>query len=461
MKHIFINTNEKLGRLLSRLKQESEKEIVFIIPKEAVILENLANLKKLKQKAKILKKKIKFISNDPRMKKKQKKIVQAKLNKSKIKSKKTTKKTKHHQSRLSSLTSKAFIIFFSAVLVLTSLSLYLILPKAEIIITAQKEPLIVDLNIIVDQNIKTHDLGTNKIPGELKSFEEQIVKRFEATGKRTISTKARGLITVYNNSKPQVWREETRFEAPNGLIFKTLKFEKIPYGTREVEVEAENPGEEYNIPASSFTLPAFKERKDPQYSLIYGKSEKPMEGGRKTEVLFVSQDDIAQAQEALKQELREKLKAKIDSDIFEEKILIQESSVPVNTEAKAFNMNLKMSFNTLIFQEKDLLDLIKQNLVLRIAPEKELAGEPELSFDQVEFNLSAGQMILLTHIKQQVIWKIEPDKFKKQLAGKNKQEVEYLLQRQAGINLARVNLWPFWVKKVPASENKIKIKIEH
>ena len=70
MKHIFINTDEKLSRVLNRLKKETEEEVVFIIPKQAVILKNLNNLKKLKKKAKILKKKIKFVSNDPRMKKK-------------------------------------------------------------------------------------------------------------------------------------------------------------------------------------------------------------------------------------------------------------------------------------------------------------------------------------------------------------------------------------------------------
>lgn len=460
MKHIFINTNEKLSRVLSRLKKETEQEVAFVIPKEAIILKNLNNLKKLKKKAKILKKKIKFISNDPRMRKKKIKQIQTKA---KIKTRPPATrplKKRAEQSRLSSLTNKAFIVFVFFVLILTFASLYLILPRADIVISPQKEPMIVNLSIIVDQNIQTNDLQTNKIPGELKTAEEQIVKRFESTGKRAISAKAHGFITVYNNSKSQVWREETRFEDPNGLIFKTLKFEKIPYGTREVEVTAENPGEEYNIPASTFTLPALKERRDPQYSSIYGKSEKAMTNGIKQETAIVSQDDIARAEEILKQELREKLKSQISSDVFEEKILTKESSLPANAQAQAFNINLKMSFSTLTFREQDLLDLIKQNLLVRISEDKELVGQPEISYGKAEFYLSKGQMVMPVDVKQEVVWKIEPDKFKKQLAGKNKEEVEYLLKRQAGINLTKVNLWPFWVRKVPDSENRIKIKIE-
>jgi len=460
MKHIFINSDETLGRVLSRLKKETEEEVVFIIPKEAVILKNLNNLKKLKKKAKILKKKIKFISNDPRMKKKKIKQIQTKAKiKTRLPKTRPLKKSAK-ESRLSSLTSKAFIVFVFFVLILTSASLYLILPRADIVISPQKEPLIVNLSIIVDQNVQTNDLQTNKIPGELKTAEEQIVKRFESTGKRAIGAKAHGFITVYNNSKAQVWREETRFEDTNGLIFKTLKFEKIPYGTREVEVTAENPGEEYNILPSTFTLSALRERKDPQYSSIYGKSEKAMTGGIKQEIEIVSENDISQAIEILKQELAEKLKAQINSDVFEEKILTKESSVPVGAQAQAFNINLKMSFSTLTFKEQDLLDLIKQNLLVRISEDKELAGQPEISYGQTEFYLSKGRMILLINIKQEVVWKIEPAKFKKQLAGKNKQEVEYLLTRQAGINLTKVNLWPFWVKKVPNSESRIKIRVE-
>jgi len=107
-----------------------------------------------------------------------------------------------------------------------------------------------------------------------------------------------------------------------------------------------------------------------------------------------------------------------------------------------------------------LLDLIKQNLLVRISEDKELTGQPEISYGQAEFFLSKGQMVIPVDVKQEVVWKIEPAKFKKQLAGKNKQEVEYLLTRQAGINLTKVNLWPFWVKKVPNSESRIKIKIE-
>lgn len=447
MKHLFVNSTERLSSLLKRIKQETSKKITLVIPKGAVILKSLDNLKKIKKKAKILRKTIKFISNDQRMAKKRK-------------TKKIAKKRFSRQHYLSSLTAKSFIVFALAVLILTNATLYLILPRANIVIEPKTEPLIMDLEIIADQYIQAPDLQTNKVPGELKSFEDQIIRRFPAASKRYLEAKAHGIITVYNNSKAQVWREETRFEDPNGLIFKTLKFEKIPYGTRDVEVEAENPGQEYNIAPSTFTIPAFRERKDPQYGLITGKSEKSMTGGIKQEITFVSRQDIIQAKETLKQELREKLQEKFASEIFQEKVLIDESSVSPGTEAKAFNVNLKMSFNSLIFDEQDLLNLVRENFLARITGNKGLYGEPKITYGQPELVLEQGQMIVPLHIEQQAVWKIESDKLKDQLAGKNPEEAKYLLERQAGINLVKVNLWPFWVKKIPSSESKIKIKID-
>lgn len=446
MKHLFIKIKESLTHVLTRIKRDASKKITLVIPREALILKNLDNLQEIKKKAKILKKKVKFISNDPRMAKKPKKIIKRQAKKHSVKN-----------QRLSSVAAKSFIIFIFIVMLLTSATLYLILPKADIIIEPKKEPISVDLNIIIDQSAEQVNLQTNTIPGELKTLEDQVVKRFNATGKKYIESKARGVITVYNNSKPQVWREETRFETPEGLIFKSLKFEKIPLGTKDIEVQADESGPEYNIPASTFVIPAFREQKSSQYALITGKSENPMTGGAKQELLVVSQEDIDNAKQEVQQELREKLLANLSSEVYQEEILLEESSVLSGREASAFNINLKMAITTIDFAQQDLLDLIEQNLLARISANKELSNEPEISYGEVEIDFENGQMIVPVNVVQEVSWKIESDKIHDQLAGKNPEEVKYILERQAGVVVSEINLWPFWVKTIP---DKINIKIK-
>jgi hypothetical protein len=43
--------------------------------------------------------------------------------------------------------------------------------------------------------------------------------------------------------------------------------------------------------------------------------------------------------------------------------------------------------------------------------------------------------------------------------GKNKQELNDYFTAMNGIKSVSVNLWPFWVSKVPGSVNKINIKV--
>lgn len=445
MKHLFIKTKDNLARVLVRIKKDASKHITLVIPRESLILKNLDNLQKIKKRAKILKKKIQFISNDPKM---------AKKTKTKKIAPKRTKKNKQH---LSSVATKTFVIFAFIVLILTSATLYLVLPKADIIIEPKKEPISMDLNIIIDQNTDQISLQTNTIPGELKTFEEQIVKRFNATGQKYTEAKARGIITVYNNSKDQVWREETRFESPEGLIFKSLKFEKIPLGTKDIEVQADQPGPEYNIMPTTFVIPAFREQKSSQYTLITGKSENPMTGGIKQEFLIVSQEGIDNAKQELKQELREKLLTNLSSEVYQEKILFEESSVLPGREASAFNINLKMAISTIDFNQNDLLSLIEQNLLARISGDKELINNPEISYGDVEIDFDIGRMTVPVYVSQEVAWKILPDKLEKQLSGQSPEQVKYLLERQSGITVTEINLWPFWVKKIPGNIN---IKVE-
>lgn len=444
MQHVFVKTKENLRQILKRLKKLGDKKIILIIPRGALILKKSENLTKLKKKAKILGKSIKLISNDPRMKKKQAKTKT-----------KTKKKIVQQKSHLPSLTSRFFIIFVILVFIVAGASLYFILPRANIIISPKTEPLIVDLKIIIDENVQVLDAQTNKIPGELEVFEEQIIRRFQATGEKKVEAKARGIINVYNEFGPQTIIP-SRFESACGKIFWSEKNQKLqaPYikngkltpGITPLEVVAENPGAEYNINPTTFTMPVFKEFKSSKYNLIYGKSEESMTGGMSQETKLVTQDDINQAIESLKQEMRSKL----ELEFFEEKILIQESSVEPNTQTDAFNINLKIAFSVLSFNQDNLLSLIKENLLNQISNRKKLIREPSITYKKPLFRLDKGQMVLPVHVEQEVAWKIESDEFKKQLKNKTVDEVKYILERQAGISSVKVSFWPFWVKRVPS-----------
>ena len=78
----------------------------------------------------------------------------------------------------------------------------------------------------------------------------------------------------------------------------------------DVEVVADEPGKEYNIGPTTFSIPGFKG--SPKYEGFYGKSTKPMTGGLIHQGKVVSEEDVARAEtelkEALLEEAQEELK---------------------------------------------------------------------------------------------------------------------------------------------------------
>jgi len=94
--------------------------------------------------------------------------------------------------------------------------------------------------------------------------------------------KATGIITIYNtySSSPQTLVKTTRFVSEGGKLFRTTKTIVVPGadassgkivpGSTTVEVIASEPGNEYNIGPSTFSIPGFKGT--PKYLAFYGES---------------------------------------------------------------------------------------------------------------------------------------------------------------------------------------------
>jgi len=104
-----------------------------------------------------------------------------------------------------------------------------------------------------------------------------------ATGRETVEEKASGRIIVYNNHSSATQRliKNTRFESPEGLIFRINESVEIPGMTKSTdgeivpgvisaEVFADGTGEQYNIDASQFTIPGLKGTD--QYEDMYAES---------------------------------------------------------------------------------------------------------------------------------------------------------------------------------------------
>ncbi len=382
---------------------------------------------------------------------------------------------------LSTISSKSFLVFLLISILAVGLALFLVLPRAKLEILPKTEPLSLDLQIIADANLDIEDILAQKIPAKIISVSSKGSETFPATERKLLKQKARGIIQVSNewSTQSQTLIETTRFLSEEGKLFRTLKTVVVPGakivegvtqpGTIDVEVEAADIGEDYNILPSKFSIPAFKEYKQlEKYSTIYGESKNPMTGGANREEVVVSREDLKKAETELIRKVSEKVTSNLDGQLpqgyklMEGASLLEKKGVTSSHKegemAKDFTVEAEFSLKAIVFNEEILKSFINSLLYSKIPEGKVIIEESEnFSYLETKSDFEKKQLKLSIHVEKTLVYEIDETKIKEDLAGKDKSEVKEILSTYTTIERAKVLLWPFWVKKVPSSPKKINI----
>ncbi len=373
------------------------------------------------------------------------------------------------------------IIFIGLAFLVTALVGYLALPTTEIIISPKIERISFDLLVVGSTGISQVDETLNKIPLQEVKVEKTKSKEFLASGEKEVSEKARGIITIYNeySSSPQTLVATTRFESSEGKVFRITKNIIIPGAKIEegriipssidTEIVADQPGQDYNIGPTNFTIPGFKGT--PKYVGFYGKSQESMAGGFIGKIKVVLADDLKMAKEGLLDELKDEVKRTLNEQIPTDLRLIEgglkEEIVEVSTNAEEgdeidrFRIEMEAIARALLFKEEDLRHLVDLNLISMISENKSsLPESQQISWTEPIIDWTKGEVSFELAVTEDVVWQIDMPALKKELAGQSEVEVRRYLANQQEIERAKVTFWPFWVKRMPLQEKKIKITIE-
>ena len=368
----------------------------------------------------------------------------------------------------------AGVVLFAIILISSS-------AKTKITIKARTEMVEFQTELTIDKNIAFIDLESSKIPGQFFQIEKEGEKEFPTTQEKELKESARGVVTVYNayNSAPQTLVKGTRFVSEKGKVFRTTKIIVIPGAqvqegkivpnSVEVELEASEPGDKYNIEPTSFTIPGFKGTA--KYTGFYGESAEPMAGGIIGKVKVVSEEDFQGAKDILtielqknaKDELRNKIPTGLEvlDDIILEEVLEVSSSVKVGAPAEKFTLKVKVLAKVLGFNKDDAISLINDNFQTKLSEDKMLMPETiDFSQSVIDINMEEGMAKLLYDVKEKVIWKVDTNKIREDLAGMNEVAVRQYIISRTEIENVKISFSPFWIKKVPSKENKIKISVE-
>jgi len=311
---------------------------------------------------------------------------------------------------------------------------------------------------------------------EVMTIEAEGSQIVDATGEEYRESEASGMITVYNNydEKDQRLIVNTRFETPNGLIYRIRESIVVPGrntsdgeatpGSIDVRVYADDIGEEYNIGLVDFTIPGFKG--DPRFNKFYAKSKTPMRGGFDGEVKTVSEDTktrvFGEIESKLKEELRDQaLAQKPDGFVlFPDAIQFSTQELPnVDVDENEVEIGQKVTLKAYIFDMGALASHIARTTLANYDGEPvEVLDVDALSFDLQDSSVGQDSIRFSLSGTGQIVWVYNESALKEDLLGINKKDIDFVLSEYPSIVSAEVTTRPFWKRSLPDNEDKIKIE---
>jgi hypothetical protein len=382
-----------------------------------------------------------------------------------------------------SVNLKSFLFFFGISIVVIMLIFVMILPSAKVNIHPKIEPFTTSFDIIISNNAVELDQEKLIFPGEIITHEAKSErKKFNATGEKQVGEKARGEIIVYNSysSDPINLISSTRFSTL-GKIFYSLHEITIPGasieggvavpGKTRVRVEAESEGEDYNINPSRFIIPNLSNERQQD---IYGESANSFAGGSSKIIKVVSEQDYENAKNQLLEgtfdDLVDSLLKKISSDkmlavgIMKKEITEINSNPGIDEESEEFELDMKVKAIGYLVNNNDIEFIINNKFKQFVPEEKFVIGDDIIEgveFEPIEGIISDESSIAAKiNITKKVAWKLDDNRIKDNIRGTTVDEAKSYILKEVNINDATVNLWPFWVKKVPKNTKKIKISLD-
>ncbi len=380
-----------------------------------------------------------------------------------------------------SINSKMFSLFILIILATVALVIAFILPKADIRIILKTEPVSYDFEFLTDETLDNIDFANNKIPLEKIEIIGQESEEYPTKGKKHLQEKASGEITVFNeySSNPQRIVANTRFlSKDSNKLFKVKEAVTIPGFSRvegvdvpgqvKIKVYADKIGEDHNIGNSSFYLPGLQGTA--KYTSIYARSIKPMSGGIDKEVSYFSESDYITAKENLLKLAKEKNVSDFESKISEQSILLEETrkdeDVEIETDveigdiADKFEMKITVKNSVAIINRGDLEKIIDEKISSKLDANKSLLKNSRI-YNVREIIIDDDDRInIFVDVKQDVIENIDVDNLKFEIVNKDEENLKSYFRNINGIKSTDISLWPFWVKKIPSSYEKINITID-
>lgn len=353
-----------------------------------------------------------------------------------------------------------------------------VLPKATVLVKTDNSFIPSEIDMTASTGVDSLDEERAVVPAFRKELSKTDTERVATTGEKDEGKKASGEVSLQNcsTSVEAVSIPKGTGVSTGNLTFITTEQVTLPptllnglsqctTPTEEVSVEAQNPGDNYNVSSGrSFTVAG--------YSSVKGTNEDKMSGGTTKIVKIVSQQDINSARDRLQERNSESAKEEVKQALEAEGYIslpdtLQQaspnvvSSPNVGEESDTVTITSTVVYNMLGVKEDDLKKLVEKSIEGEIDKDRQTIlshGIDEAVFRVVSNSEESSRLTMQTQVEAGP--QLDEQSIKQEIAGKKKNEATELIQSRPGIQEVELNYSPFWVSSVPKNLNKISVTFE-
>ena len=363
-------------------------------------------------------------------------------------------------------------IWYVAVLCILGLvfSLSFFFSNAKVVVTPRSGNIEINKLVVANKN----PLDNKSLSFDVVTLSGEETVSVSNTEKKYIERKATGKVTIYNNNGPEVQKLliDTRLEAPDGKIYKTVKPVVVPgkQGTKpgsiEVDIYADVAGEEYNKPQTDFKIFGFKG--NPKYQTIYAKSVGEITGGFKGETFALSKEEEVKQNEELETKLKSSLLTKARAElpegfvIYDDAVILEKGSPEVIDSEGSSSLKMKGKLHAFIFKEENLTRELVKEAVSDFDNNKvyieDLENISVSLMSSSEINPTSVETISLSvKGETEIIWEIDEESIKDSLVGIKERTFQSVIGDFKSIEKAELIIKPIWKTNIPDDKEKINV----
>ena len=372
--------------------------------------------------------------------------------------------------------------WIAGIIVVAGIALYILtafFDHATVAINFKQTPWSYQGTFIADKNAVGIDPASNTIPAQVFTFPKNLTETFQGSSVQQVAQKARGTITIYNDysAKPQELIATTRFETPDGKIFRIVNNVIVPGETKGANgqlapasitapIVADQAGPAYDIgPVPKLTIPGFAG--DPAREAgFYGAITASTTGGFIGQTAVPTAADIAAAKASTTAQLQSVLASGFQGTYPNNfKILpgatdIQVGTLIVNTSTDAngaYTVFGNATLTAIGFDESAL-----KNYLLTIAQSQEASStfkSVALNYSSVSADFTKGHVSFALAVQAELEPALSVADFVTEIEGMSVGDARSTISALPQLSDGTISLWPSWLGSIPRDPSKISVTV--